>query len=151
MLSCECFPMQVMTANIAPLNSIECFAIVGGLSVINVSIVDGDDERTAIVPSLVPRSASECFLEGMYLTNGVAFCFCRCVLTTLCLDEIVGATTFVVAFWAMTICTSRVLQHPEQQNASVYGFLRRLVFLRHMAHVGVCAGASKAQDVAFAS
>ena len=70
---------------------------------IKVSIVDGDDDRTAIVPSLAPRSASQCFLEGMHLTNGVAFCFCRCVLTTLCSDEIVEATTFVVAFWAMAI------------------------------------------------
>ena len=93
-----------MTVNIAPLNSITFFAIVRGLSVIKASTDDDDDDdRTAIVPSLAPRSANQCFLEDIYVTNGVASCFYRCILTTLCSDEIVGACDICRCFWAMAM------------------------------------------------
>ena len=74
---CTYYPLNVlqcktMTAKIAPLNSMTCFATVGGLFVIKVST--DDDDRTAIVPSLARRSANQCFLEGIVCDQR------RCVL-----------------------------------------------------------------------
>ena len=134
-----------MTAKIAPLNSITCSTIVGGLSVIKASS-DDDDNRTAIVPSLASRRASQCFLEGMRVTNGVASCFHRRILTTLCSNEIVGARHSSLLLGDGYV---NELEHCniQSENASVYWDLLRLVCLRRMAHLGVCAGASKAKTL----
>ena len=78
--------MQAMTVNIALLNSMICFVIVDGFFVVKALVDDDDGDRSAIVPSLAPRSASQCFLEGVYVISNVGSGFHRCIFDNTMLE-----------------------------------------------------------------
>ena len=141
--------MQAVTAHIAPLNSMRCFCIrwwfLCGQGV-QRSTDDGEGDRTAIVPFLASRSASQRSLGGMYVTTGIVSCFHRCILTTLCSNEIVGVqySSLLSGRWPC----ERVehLQHSEQKLGAYVGICSVWSFLDAW-RTWVCAGASKAKTL----